>query len=204
MPGDEQSHQLTCGEIIRSELAGKNAAIASYVDILWKIRSGYVAATGAILAFSPDTAVRNALPAGGLVLLLLGLAVLAVVLDYTYSKRQLRVVRSYNRLLRHAYARAAHAAPADMQGASHFGAHLLEPHQLIEELQITGEPKPHGASRWLMWVPCLLYVPAIVVCSVLVTRQVGRHKAEAQRGVAADTAAQSTNPRQDPSGPPRR
>ena len=97
--------RLTIDDLIRSELEGKVAALTRYDEILWRIRTGYVAITyGALvlLVGKESQALQKLLgPAGvlsSLVPLACALSVAILLIDLSFLFGKLRVVHARNQL----------------------------------------------------------------------------------------------------------
>jgi hypothetical protein len=95
-PTSSTRDALTLEELIRSELQGKSQAIGRYDDILWKIRSGYVAILyGALSLLGKETLGSPSLT----LLMIYGFSVCAFVVDYSFLRSKLRVVVAKDRLV---------------------------------------------------------------------------------------------------------
>ena len=169
---------VLCSDLVRHELQAKNAAIAGYVEILWKIRSGFVVVTGAIVALG--TKDGNAAAS----LMQLGrdryaavalVAILACLLDLLYFWREHLVIRAYHCLIDYALDRApdrsessAVAESADRAVHHDVDKAFASVHSgrttVRSLLRVSGEG--HGGSlQWLQRIiPYLLYVVPFALC----------------------------------------
>jgi hypothetical protein len=113
--GYGETKPLTCEELVRGELLGKNKASERYDAILWKIRAGYVTVLYGTLTLLGEKAFDHPWAAFALIL---GFSASAFRIDYTFLRSKLRVVAAQNRLADVtwdvAVGRAAIAAVADL------------------------------------------------------------------------------------------
>ena len=97
---------LTRDELIKLELQGKGEAVAGYDEILWKIRTGYAAVLyGSLTLVSGLGATERwglSFPRAGTVayILIIGFTVCAVVLDWSFLRRKLRVIQARDKLMK--------------------------------------------------------------------------------------------------------
>ena len=94
---------LDLPELLKVELAGKNAAMGRYDDILWKIRSGYLVVLAATLGFFVSEGSSLKLTSD-IVVIIIWFSVVAWMIDINFRRRQLRVTRAYNELISSAFA----------------------------------------------------------------------------------------------------
>ena len=92
------ANYLDISELLQIELPGKKVAMGRYVEILWKIRSGYLVVLAGVLGFfvtegSPLTLTYEILA------IILWFSTVAWIIDITFRKRQLQVVKAYNELI---------------------------------------------------------------------------------------------------------
>jgi len=92
------ANYLDISELLKVELPGKKVAMGRYDEILWKIRSGYLIVLAGTLGLfvtkgSPLTLTREIL------IVILWFSLVAWVIDISFRRRQLRVVKAYNELL---------------------------------------------------------------------------------------------------------
>ena len=92
------ANYLDVSELLKVELPGKKVAMGRYDEILWKIRSGYLVVLAGALGFfvtkgSPLTLTYEMLA------IILWFSLVAWVIDISFRRRQLRVVKAYNELL---------------------------------------------------------------------------------------------------------
>lgn len=172
---------VLCSDLVRHELQAKNAAIASYVEILWKIRSGFVVVTGAVVAVgSKDgNAAASLMQLGRDRYAAVALvALLACLLDLLYFWREHIVIRAYHSLVDYVLNTAPDrvepsAAPestdrgaarhdVDKAFASTWGGRTT----VRDLLRVSGEG--HGGSlQWLQRIiPYLLYVVPFALCVI--------------------------------------
>lgn len=117
MPAENPSGAIGLDELMRGQLAGKLVALGRYDEILWKIRTGYVAVLYGMLAFllGSESRLAEALaPAGALEALFpmsLGLSMCALLIDCSFLLAKLRVVAARDRLSDLAALRAREARP---------------------------------------------------------------------------------------------
>jgi hypothetical protein len=96
--------KLTCDELIRTELAGKFAAVERYDSMLWKIRSGYVVVLYGGLAILGSTGLNISAILGNTrflaatVILIWGFSLCGFLIDIGFSRSKLRVVIASNQL----------------------------------------------------------------------------------------------------------
>ena len=89
---------LDISEILKVELPGKKVAMGRYDEILWKIRSGYlVVLAGTLGFFVTKESTLHLTPA--ILIVVLWFSLVAWIIDITYRRRQLRVVKAYNELV---------------------------------------------------------------------------------------------------------
>jgi len=147
-------------EVVKTELAGKDAAIAAYNAVLWKVRAGYVAITYALLAFGfgkeNGLLLLGAQPQLLLVVAIFValLSVAAGTLDDAYSEKKALVVVAKNALMRRVCegrldADADLAVLLGISGES--GGRRADPGREAEFTRIHG----HDRRTW-----AALYIPA--------------------------------------------
>lgn len=91
--------------LLKAELSAKDAAIAGYNNIIWKIRAGYAAVLygGLGLAVGEKGAFKTAITEPTVVvmaaLLVLGFSLVGFLLDRGYTRKKLRVVIAKDTLL---------------------------------------------------------------------------------------------------------
>ncbi len=84
-------------DLIISELQDKSRAIHGYDAILWKIRSGYVVVLYGALSLVSGKVV--ALTGAALLLFIVGIALAAFLIDYSFVLRKMRVVVAGDELI---------------------------------------------------------------------------------------------------------
>ncbi len=88
---------LTLSDLLKLELTGKKVAMGRYDEILWKIRSGYMVVLSGTLGFFvvEETVLELS---GTLLMIIIWFSFIALTVDVTFRRRQLRVVKAYNEL----------------------------------------------------------------------------------------------------------
>ena len=92
------SNFLDISELLKVELSGKKVAMGRYDDILWKIRSGYLVVLAGTLGFfvtKEDTLTIT----NDILIVILWFSLVALIIDISFRRRQLRVVKAYNDLV---------------------------------------------------------------------------------------------------------
>jgi hypothetical protein len=93
--GNGETKPLTCEELVRGEILGKNKASERYDAILWKIRAGYVTVLYGTLTLLGEKAFDHPWVA---FVLIVGFSASAFRIDYTFLRSKFRVVTAQNRL----------------------------------------------------------------------------------------------------------
>ena len=178
---------VLCSDLVRHELRAKNAAIASYVDILWKVRSGFVVALGALVALGLDDgrATVSLLQLGtDKYYAIIVLAALGAAMDTVYVLREQNVIKAYHSLIDYAICYAPDAT--DQEKAKHcegierrypvddaFACKHLGRVALRDLLRVSGETFRGRAATAQALVPELLYVLPLVVALAALSRGAG-------------------------------
>lgn len=92
------ANYLDISELLKVELAGKNAATSRYDEILWKIRSGYLVVLAGTLGFFVSNG-NLLILTREILIIILWFSLVAWIIDINFRRRQLRVVRAYNDLI---------------------------------------------------------------------------------------------------------
>jgi hypothetical protein len=178
---------VLCSDLIRHELTAKNAAIASYVDILWKIRSGFVVALGALVALGlkdGDTHVTLLKLGADKYYGVVVLAALGGALDAVYVRREQKVIRAYHSLIDYAVRYAPDSNDQDdatprpgverpyavdrAVACGHVGRVVLR-----DLLRVSGETFTGRAATVQAFVPELLYIIPLTVSLIALWRGAG-------------------------------
>lgn len=92
------ANYLDISELLKVELAGKKNAMGKYDEILWKIRSGYLIVLAGALGFFV-TKEENLNLTFPILVIIFWFSLVALLIDFNFRRRQLRVVRAYNELV---------------------------------------------------------------------------------------------------------
>ena len=100
-----EESKLSLDDIVTIELEGKSAAISSYDEILWKIRSGYASILYGSVAVLSALVNKEVLTFGDSVtlsatVLIVGFSIFGAGMDYSFLSSKLRVVKHRDHLLR--------------------------------------------------------------------------------------------------------
>jgi hypothetical protein len=149
---------LTIGSLIAAELSGKATAIGRYDSILWKIRTGYLAALYIAIAIAAASKTASAPLTAFVVVAALSLGALAIDLTFLWSK--LRVVVGRDELVRVGLQLAVRAAEQGRRAVPD----ERERQELLSYLVNSGESTaldPRVRTRWWQfrgaWLPLVLY-----------------------------------------------
>jgi len=105
------NNEITLDSLVFDELAGKSAAIASYDNMLWKIRTGYAAllygSVGIIVGLVNKSILDLSLSTlFALGLLIIGLSIFGAFMDLSFMESKLRVVNYRDELMELAFEKA--------------------------------------------------------------------------------------------------
>ena len=101
-----ESPSITRSDLIQRGLDGKNRAIAAYDEMLWKIRTGYVAVLYGVFTLVVSLGDMTQWPLSvekaGLVAITLitGFTLCAAVLDFSFLRSKFRVIQSKEELVK--------------------------------------------------------------------------------------------------------
>jgi hypothetical protein len=179
MPGENESPpadsgKLTLEKLISSELEGKLKAISGYDDMLWKIRSGYVAILYGISAIILGTEeMPNLLEimadfdrSLSIFLLIGGFSLSALIIDSSYLAKKLKVIVTRDLLVKIVFDNAVNSGAC------------INAVELMNLLRIAGETpireiSPEAGKRFrdkMMWnlilvlMPLYVTAPALAIC----------------------------------------
>jgi hypothetical protein len=170
---------LTRAKLISSELEGKLKAISGYDEMLWKIRSGYVAILYGIPAIFLGTEgvpnLKEVMADSGralLILLLLGgFSLSAFIIDSSYLAKKLKVIVTRDLLVKSAFDSVVNPQAC------------VNDVELMRLLRIAGETSIRGISPdavkqfWskMFWngtfvlIPLYVTAPVIAICIYMVS-----------------------------------
>lgn len=106
-----QDYEVTLDTLVKDELDGKSVAIASYDEMLWKIRSGYAVllygSVGVIAGLVNEEVLDlNAYTFLAVGVLVAGFSLCGALIDYSFMNSKLRVVAYRDKLVEFAHGKA--------------------------------------------------------------------------------------------------